>query len=110
MRDCNSSRVARTFAKSKEYSLLACGVATTCVIPSAIALSAMASDSSMVFAPSSIPGRIWQCRSIIALRSAPPGSEDLPGPKQEEKRGKHLTHPAGLDALCDFCAGDASQK
>src|SRR5215470_11513665 len=110
MRDCNSFLAARTRAKSKEYSLLAWGVATTCVMPSAIALSTMARDSSIVFAPSSIPGRMWQWISIIASPSAPPSSDDLPRPKQEQQRGKHLSHAAGFDAFGNPCAGNASQE
>ena len=42
-----------------------CGVATMVCIPSSRAMRAIASDSSLLPAPSSRPGRIWVCMSII---------------------------------------------
>src|SRR5216683_437838 len=72
---CKSAAACCTAEKSKRYSLLECGVATMCVIPSAIAISAMASDSSTDFAPSSA-----QC------------AHDLRYSQQEHQRRKNPPH------------------
>ena len=46
-----------------------CGVQRICVIPWLIAFSAIAMLAVMSSAPSSIPGKMWQCKSIISLVS-----------------------------------------
>lgn len=43
-----------------------CGVHTIEVTPAFMAAEIISSDSDMVRAPSSTPGRIWQCTSRIA--------------------------------------------
>ncbi|NLX92012.1 MAG: hypothetical protein GXZ07_10615 [Firmicutes bacterium] len=43
------------------------GVAITSVIPSFTAIFAISTDSSMLRAPSSSPGKIWQCVSTITM-------------------------------------------
>src|SRR4029077_21052975 len=99
-------------AKSKKYSLLECGVATTWVIPSATADSAMAIDSAMVAGPSSIPGRMWQCTSTIRdfLSLMPPRSESLPSSEREQNTCEDLPHPHRPDPFHKIPAQDAANK
>ena len=52
------SQLLALASSRRNIRLLECGVATTCVMPSAIADSAIASEVSMFSGPSSSPGRI----------------------------------------------------
>src|SRR6266481_266312 len=79
-------------------------------MPSPIAVSAIASDSSTVLAPSSMPGRMWQWRSTIFARSALRSSKSLPGTEQKQQYGKHLAHAARVDAIGKLCAENAAEK
>src|SRR5580704_2934196 len=84
----------------------------TCVIPSSIADSAIASESSMVEAPSSIPGKMWQCRSTIStiFSSLPPGCKYLPGTEGKQYSSEDLPHPKRLDSLNQFPSQNAAKK
>src|SRR3954451_4668900 len=68
---------------STAHRSLTCGVATIVLTPSSAATRAIATLSSSVFAPSSMPGRMWQCRSTTAqVCAACPTAPLLHDPEQ----------------------------
>src|ERR1700682_2362182 len=71
-----------------------------------MAISAMARESSIVFAPSSRPGKMWQCRSTIEFLNSllRPSRHRLPYAQRKEYRGKYAPQSQRLDLIHQMSA------